>query len=184
MSAAKVTAPILRFTTTLTTIGSWTIVRVPKDESAKLPSRGQAMVTGNLNGTSFDTPLEPDGHWSHWFRVEPSLLHAAHVAAGDTITLEMTPIKAWPDPEVPADLQHALDTHPKAADVWRDITPMARWEWVRWIRSTNREETRQKRILVACSKMEAGKRRPCCWNRNLCTEPSVSKNGFLLEPDA
>lgn len=172
----------IRFSTKLFTIGSWTILRLPKEASAKLPSRGQVMVQGTVNGHEFRTPLEPDGNWSHWFRVDDNLSKTAGIAAGDTVTLEIEPTKDWPEPEVPKDWQAAINADQQARDLWAKITPMARWEWIRWIRSTGREETRARRIEVGLSKLKHGERRPCCWNRNLCTEPSVSKNGVLLEP--
>jgi len=53
---------------------------------------------------------------------------------------------------------------------------------MRWIRATKNDDTRKRRIEVALSKLTAGMRRPCCFNRNLCTEPSVSHNGVLLAP--
>jgi hypothetical protein len=140
------------------------------------------MVEGTINGFHFHTPLEPDGKWSHWFKTDATLLKAAHAVIGDTVTLAITPIKEWPEPVVSADLKNALAATPQARDLWQRITPMARWEWVRWIRATNQEETHKRRIEVTCSKLKAGERRPCCWNRNLCTEPYVSKNGILLEP--
>jgi hypothetical protein len=182
MPAKQETTPMISFTTKLYTIGTWTILRLPEKASAKLPSRGQAMVEGRINGHAFQTPLEPDGRWSHWFKVNAGLLKALHAATGDTVAVEMTPVKPWPQPAVPADLQTALAGDSSAHALWDRITPMARWEWIRWIRATNKAETRIKRIEVARSKMRAGERRPCCWNRNLCTEPSVSKNGMLLEP--
>jgi hypothetical protein len=138
------------------------------------------MVQGTLNGVPFKTPLEPTGMWGHWFSPDADLLKAAQAKVGDTVTLTIEPIKDWPEPPVPTDLRKALNSHPKAHELWQQITPMARWEWVRWTRSTGSDETRKRRIEVACSKLEAGKRRPCCWNRNLCTEPSISKNGVLL----
>jgi hypothetical protein len=174
----------IRFETTLFKIGNWTILQVPKDASAKLPSRGQAMVVGRLNGIRFQTPLEPDGNWSHWFRVENALLKAAGITAGDKVTLEITPAEEWPEPDIPEDLRTALDANPEAYAVWAKATPMAHWEWMRWLRATKDSGTRARRIEVACSKLKKGERRPCCWNRNLCTEPSVSKNGVLLEPAA
>jgi hypothetical protein len=140
------------------------------------------MVEGAINGCHFQTPLEPDGNWSHWFRVGKTLLNAANTAVGDTVTLEIKPIKEWPEPAVPVDLKSALAAAPQAQTLWEHITPMARWEWIRWIRSTNQLETCKRRLKVACSKLKARERRPCCWNRNLCTEPSVSKNGVLLDP--
>jgi hypothetical protein len=171
----------IAFETTLYTVNGWTILRLPKSASAKLPSRGQAMIEGTLNGVQFQTPLEPDGAFSHWCKVDDSLLKAAHVQAGDAVRVTMMPMKQWPEPAIPADLQRALAVHAEARALWQRVTTMARWEWIRWIRSTNRQETRAHRIEVACSKLTAGERRPCCWNRNLSTEPFVSKNGVLLE---
>ncbi len=81
-----------------------------------------------------------------------------------------------------AALEPDLTDSPQVHKLWMDITPMARWDWIRWIRATKQPETRKRRIEVACSKLKAGTRRPCCFNRNLCTEPSVSNNGVLLEP--
>lgn len=169
-----------RFTTQLRSLKSWIILTLPQEASAKLPSRGQTMVQGTVNGVEFKTPLEPDGMGSHWFSPEADLLKAANAKAGDTVTVTIEPTKDWPEPPVPADLHQALRQHPQAHALWEKITPMARWEWVRWTRSTGNNETRQRRVAVACSKLEAGKRRPCCWNRNLCTEPVISKNGVLL----
>jgi hypothetical protein len=113
---------------------------------------------------------------------QDNMCKAAGVNAGDKVTLAITPIKDWPEPDVPEDLNNAIKADAQAHDLWRRITPMARWEWIRWMRATNRLETRNRRIEVAISKLKAGERRPCCWNRNLCTEPSVSKNGMLLSP--
>ena len=167
---------------TLFTIGSWTLLRLPKSASAQLPSRGMTVVEGTINGLRFQAPLEPDGKGSHWFRLDDTLRDAAGADAGDTVTLEMAPSTDWPDPEVPADVQTALAEVPQAHALWQKITPSARWDWIRWIRATNNPETRQHRIEVACSKLTAGMRRPCCFNRNLCTEPYVSHNWVLREP--
>ncbi len=182
MSASQKTAPPITCTTKLYAIGSSIIARLPHDASAQLPSRSQLVVEGTLSGVHFKEPLEPDGTFSHWFSPSAALLKAAGAAVGDTVKLTIAYTKDWPEPQVPADLHKALAAHPKAHDLWQQVTPMARWEWIRWIRSTNRDETRQRRIEVGCSKLTAGKRRPCCWNRNLCTDPAVSKNGILLDP--
>ncbi len=172
----------ISFETTAYSIADWIIIRLPKTASAKLPSRGQAMVEGIINGVSFQTPLEPDGNWSHWFRIDKDLQKAVKLSPGDHLKIKIKAVEKWPNPSLPVDLKKALSTSSQANDLWQQITPMARWEWVRWIRSTGSKETRQRRIEVAISKLKAGKRRPCCWNRNLSSEPSVSKNGVLLDP--
>jgi hypothetical protein len=175
------TMPAVSCKVKLFKIGEWTILQLPKSASEKLPSRGQIMVEGTINGMPLKTPLEPDGNWSHWFRVGAHLQKAINAGAGDIVSLQVRVTKNWPEPPVPADLQKALAGDQQINELWQRITPLARWEWIRWIRSTGKDETRKKRIAVACSKMKSGERRPCCWNRNLCTEPSVSKNGVLLE---
>jgi hypothetical protein len=170
---------VIRFTGELLTIGSQDLVRLPQSASAKLPSRGMAMAEGTINGSGFHAALEPDGQGSHWFRVDKALREAAGAAVGDTVTLALEPTGEWPEPEVPDDVTSALAADPQAHLLWMDITPMARWDWLRWIGATSRDETRRGRIEKACSKLKAGQRRPCCFNRSMCTDPSVSRNGVL-----
>lgn len=176
----------IRFEAKLFKINDWTILRLPEDASAQLPSRGMTMVKGTINGVPFKTLLEPDGRYgprgnpSHWFAPNKKLLDEARAEAGDTVTLSIEPTKEWVEPEVPDDLKKALVTSPKAKALWNDITPLARWDWIRWIRAVKTSETRQKHIEVMLDKLNKGMRRPCCFNRNLCSEPSVSKNWVLL----
>lgn len=172
----------IRFESKLLKIGSYIIVILPKNESAKLPSRGMTMVEGTINDFHFQVLLEPDGKGSHWFEIDKKISKATGANAGDTVTLAVEPIKIWPNPDVPTDLKNALADTPEAQAMWLDITPMARWDWIRWIRSTKNAETRKKRIQVALSKLKSGERRPCCFNRSMCTDPSVSNNGVLLDP--
>jgi len=174
----------IRFDTTLCTIHSWTILLLPKSASEQLNSRGQVMVTGTINGFKFQTALEPDGRGSHWFRVDKNLQKSAGIAAGDTVTVELEATKQWPEPDIPADWQAALDADTKVRERWQSVTPMARWEWLRWIGSTKQAATRKHHIEVACSKLLRGERRPCCFNRAACCVQEVSKGGQLLEPSA
>ncbi len=173
----------IRCTAELTTIGSWNVLVLPKSASDKLPSRGATAVEGRINDSPFTAVLEPDGKGSHWFQITAALGTAAGAQAGATVTLAMEPAKEWPEPEVPKDIRSGMHSVPEAQKMWKAITPAARWDWIRWIRATANADTRKRRIDVACSKMKAGERRPCCFNRNMCTEPAVSKSGILLEPE-
>lgn len=64
---------------------------------------------------------------------------------------------------LPQDFQRALTASPKARAVWEDITPLARNEWICWVTSGKKAETRDTRIKKALSKLKGGMRRPCCW---------------------
>ena len=175
--------PPIRFDATLCTIDRSTILRLPEWASKKLPSRGQVAVRGTINGRDFEMVLEPDGSSGHWMRVSEQLRRAARLRAGDTATVAFEPAKEWPEPRVPVDFQVALGAAPQSIqDVWSDITPMARWEWVRWVNATNNPDTRGRRIEVSISKMKSGKRRPCCFNLAACTDPELARNGRLREP--
>jgi len=65
--------------------------------------------------------------------------------------------------EMPDDLRKALTSAPAAKAVWEDITPLARNEWICWVISGKKAETRDIRIKKGLSKLKGGMRRPCCW---------------------
>jgi hypothetical protein len=179
----RTTIPTIHFDATLYTIDEWTLLRLPEDASEKLPSRGQVAVGGTINGHGFQTVLEPDGSSGHWMKIDGNLQQSAAIRAGDTATIDIEPLKEWPEPEVPRDLEAALAAAPEEIQaMWKEITPMARWEWVRWVNATKNPDTRKRRVEVTISKMSNGKRRPCCFNLAACTDPDLSKNGRLFEP--
>src|SRR5881394_1961142 len=132
-------------------VGSWTFLTLPKDASAKLPSRGMTTVEGTINGFPFRATLEPDGQRSHWLRVNRKLRGAAGAAAGDLVTLEIAPSGEDLETRVPADLRKALAAVPKALALWSDITPNARRDWIHWIATAKRADTRARRIKNACA---------------------------------
>src|SRR6266850_1564666 len=68
------------------------------------------------------------------------------------------------EPRVPTDLRKALAATPTAKAQWRDLTPIARRDFVSWIDSAKQPETRKRRIERASSMLAAGKRRPCCYS--------------------
>lgn len=171
----------IRFQARLDEIAASTIMRLPGDASGRLPSRGQVAVQGTINGHRFATVLEPDGVKGHWIKVDQDLQRAADLRAGDSVTVTIEIAGDWPEPEVPTDLAQALAAAPREIQqTWRDITPMARWEWVRWVNATANPATRRRRVEVSLSKMNSGKRRPCCFDLSACTDPALAKNGKLV----
>lgn len=165
------TASKIRFKATLlrpaTTKGvSWTFLILPKHASARLPTRSMTTVKGTINDYPFRATLAPDGQRSHWLKVNKKMREGAGAEVGDVVTLEIMSAGKEPEPVVPADLRKALAAAPKARALWSDITPIARRDWIHWIVSAKRSETRTRRIESACEMLSAGKRRVCCFDRS------------------
>jgi len=65
--------------------------------------------------------------------------------------------------KMPEDLRKALTSSSAAKATWEDITPLAHNEWICWVTSGKKAETRDIRIKKTISKLKGGMRRPCCW---------------------
>jgi uncharacterized protein YdeI (YjbR/CyaY-like superfamily) len=65
--------------------------------------------------------------------------------------------------ELPPDLRDALMGNATALDAWKDITPLARNEFICWVEDAKKDATRERRIRRTQEELEEGMRRPCCW---------------------
>jgi hypothetical protein len=144
-------------------IGSFTALTLPRNASAKLPSRGMTMVEGTINGVPFRAALEPNGKGSHRLRINKTMRDAAGADAIDMVAVEITRAGEEPEIRVPIDLRKALAAAPLAQAGWEGITPMARRDWIFSISSAKQLETRKRRIEKACDMLSSGKRRLCCF---------------------
>ncbi len=61
--------------------------------------------------------------------------------------------------ELPDDLREALTANAVALDAWRDITPLARNEFVCWVEDAKQAPTRERRIRRTQEELEEGQRR-------------------------
>jgi hypothetical protein len=165
----KLAKPTIRFSAELVRptaagkTGSWTLLTLPKNASAKLPSRGVTVVEGTINGFPFRAAFEPDGQGSHSLKVNKVMQDAADAVAGDTVAVELTRTGDEPELRMPTDLRDALAAAPRAQTQWAVITPMARRDWILWLSSGKLPETRRIRIEKACDMLAKGKRRVCCF---------------------
>src|SRR5271169_485234 len=85
-------------------IGPWTLLTLPKNASAKLPSRGMTMVEGTINAFPFRAALEPNGKGTHCLKVNKALRDAAGAGTADTVTVEIARAGEEPEARVPMDL--------------------------------------------------------------------------------
>ena len=64
---------------------------------------------------------------------------------------------------VPSDLSLVLGKNKSVTEKWEDLTPLSRNEWICWVITNKRPETRKNHIQRTATELLAGKRRPCCW---------------------
>lgn len=153
---------------------SWAFLVLPKEVSETLPRRGRATVEGTINDHDFQATLEPDGQLSHWLKVDEKLQKDAGIEVGDTVSLEIAPVEAEPEPEVPSDLQEALDDLAEAMKMWNDTTTIARLDWIHWIESAKQSKTCKSRVASACDMLTSGKKRVCCFDQSGFYSKSLS----------
>ena len=94
---------------------------------------------------------------------------------GDVIHYRFTLVEGWNL----RDLRKALAADPAAKETWGDITAVARRDWIQWVTSGKKAETRVKRIASGCDMLASGKRRACCFDRS-----GMYSRGRLGPPDA
>lgn len=142
----------------------WAFVVLPKAASEKLPRRGRITVEGQINGQYFQTLLEPDGQKSHWLKINEQLLKKAGASIGDVVAFTLIAVEQEPEPQIPPDLNQALQARAEALATWQDTTTIARLDWIHWITSAKQAKTRSKRIIDACDMLSSGKKRVCCFD--------------------
>ena len=76
---------------------------------------------------------------------------------GDEVLVAVTLDSSRREVEVPADLETALNGHPKSREKFEKLSYSHRREYVEWIDGAKREETRAARIAKAVELLAEGK---------------------------
>jgi hypothetical protein len=156
--------PSLQFKARIQSAGSaessaWASLQLPKEVSAKLPTRSIVPIAGTINGHAFRTSVMPDGKGGHSMMVNKAMRAGGKVGPGDEVTVVFDVDTSTREPDAPADLVTAVSASAKANATWLDITPRARGEWVEFVEKAKRAETRARRIAKSVERLSAGVRR-------------------------
>ena len=152
--------PVFRFTARLVQSIELAkpVVNLPVAVGKKLD--GMTTLEGTVNDHPFRAALERTESGNVFVRVNAAMLKGARADIGDMVYLAVL----GPEPRltVPADLRAAFTD--EARTLWKELTPLGRRDWVRWIESAKNPETRARRITRTVEQLSEGKRRPCCVN--------------------
>jgi uncharacterized protein YdeI (YjbR/CyaY-like superfamily) len=107
------------------------------------------------------TPRRPTSKWSDINRKRWKQLNAAGLLAAPGLAAAPTANSYAPRsriPEVPASLAKALKTNPRAWEYFQALAPTYRRDFVIWIHTAKRADTRQRRIRESIELLAAGKK--------------------------
>ena len=138
--------------------GAWTCIRIPFDVEATFGSKARVSVKGTINGFAFRTSIFPDGDGTHFMMVNKAMQQGSRVKPGDAAQIVLEKDKAPRTLEVPKDLKDALATTPEAEARFDKMPFSHKKEYVEWIESAKRDETRARRIEKALLMIAASKR--------------------------
>ncbi len=145
-----------KFESTLQQQGSRVLLVLPFDPNVVWGTRERHHIRGTIDGKMFRGPLVLDGD-SYVLSIGAAWRRDCGIAAGATVSLVL-----WPEgPQLGTmadDITAALTTEPTAATFFAALPTFYRNNYVRWIESAKRPETRAKRIAEMVELTKAGKR--------------------------
>jgi uncharacterized protein YdeI (YjbR/CyaY-like superfamily) len=111
-----------------------------------------------MNGFPFRSSLFPNGDGTHHMMVNKAMKTGAQAQAGDTVRVVLEPDTAPRTVETPPDLVAALATSPDAQARYEQLAYSHKKEYVEWIESAKKDETRARRVEQAVAMVLEGKR--------------------------
>ncbi|WP_409346919.1 YdeI/OmpD-associated family protein [Paenibacillus sp. MBLB4367] len=129
--------------------GSWTYLTVPFAVEAVYGTKSRFPVKGTINGHPFQSSLMPQGNDVHILVVNQTIRDAIGAHAGDRVDVMLEPDTVKRSVEVPESFREALAGAPEANAVFESFAYSHQKEYVDWISSAKKEETKANRIAKA-----------------------------------
>lgn len=135
-----------RFVATLYKLGINRCVDVPEEISRAFGAKGYIPVFASVQGLVARTTLIPAGNNQHRLFVDGKIRKKLGVDAGNLVGISLRRDKRPNELAMPVDVAAALRKTSGAQKAFENTTPGLRREFLRWVLSAKRPETRAKRI--------------------------------------
>ncbi|MGA3048800.1 MAG: YdeI/OmpD-associated family protein [Terracidiphilus sp.] len=136
--------------------GAWTYLQVPFSVPEVFGRKGQVPVRATINGFTFRNSLMPRAG-VHILGIGKDILAGAGASTGDTVHVELAFDDAPRTVTLPADLESALAKSPATSQSFSALSYSHKKEYVDWIESAKKPETRQNRIEKMAEMLAARK---------------------------
>jgi len=138
---------------------AWSFVDLPFDVEKEFGAKGRVSVKASLGRETFHTSIFPNGDGTHHLMFNKAMQKASGAGDGATVAITLERDKGE-EPDIPAPLKAALKGNAAAAARFKALTPSCRREYLNWILSAKRDETRVDRSAKTVKMVLAGKKRP------------------------
>ena len=109
--------------------------------------KGQVKVKAVFNHSiTYRGSLAKMGFDLHLLGITKEIRHQLGITFGDNIYVELMQDRETRQVEIPKDVQKFLDSNPEKAAFFHKLSFTHRKEYMRWIESSKKEETRQRRL--------------------------------------
>jgi len=137
-----------------------TFISIPFDVEKTYGTKGQVKVKATFDGHPYRGILANMGTGCHVIIVRRDIRHAIGKKTGDLVGVTIEPDTEERIVEIPHELQMALDQNRTAAKFFHSLSYTNRKEYVQWVQSAKKAETKTKRLEQSIQKLLAGKKNP------------------------
>lgn len=128
-------------------------VEIPFDVQKEFGTRGQVKVVASFEGFEYRGSLATMGHHCHIIGITQKVRLAIEKNAGDTIHVIIKKDEEPRTVEIPEDFNALLDLWPEARTLFENLSFTNRKEYVQWITSAKKIETRERRLMESIRRL-------------------------------
>ncbi|RMF56793.1 MAG: DUF1905 domain-containing protein [Calditrichaeota bacterium] len=121
-------------------------VTIPFDVQEVYGTRGQIKVKVTIDGHPYRGSIANMGTGGHILGIKKEVRQAIGKTHGDTVRIEMERDTEPRVVSIPDDLKAALEANPDAGQFFQRLSYTHKKEYVNWIESAKKAETRQTRL--------------------------------------
>jgi hypothetical protein len=137
-------------------VGTWTYLDIPLNIAEVFGAKGQIKVKGTINGYPFRSTALPHGDGTHYLVVGKAIRDTIHATQGEMVQVIMELDREARQVDIPPDLEQALAADPQARAAFEKLSYTHQKEYLEWIQSARKDETRQRRIEKTIEKLSEG----------------------------
>lgn len=138
-----------------------TYVNIPFDVEKTYGKKGQVKVKANIEGIEYRgsiAKMQKDA--PHILVITQAIRKQINKSAGDEVKISLVVDTEKREVEIPKDLNVLLAKHKKAKEFFEKLSYSNTKEYVRWIESAKKAETRENRLKTTIEKLLTGHSNP------------------------